>query len=382
MGKKTDQIDARSLEKARTLFETGDIDRIEVGTVAGLCEIHRYLFGGLYDFAGKVRTLNIAKGGFRFANALYLDAILPVIERMPAGTFEEIIAKYVEMNVAHPFMEGNGRATRIWLDMMLKKRIGKVVDWRKVDKDLYLQAMERSPINDLELRTLLGGALTDRTEDREVIFKGIEQSYYYEGYEAEYNKPNDMELQPIQSKIYEIRGQRVMLDRELAELYQVTTSALNQAVKRNAKRFPPDFMFQLTHQEFANLKSQIVISSWGGIRKMPYAFTEQGVAMLSGLLNSDVAINANIAIMRAFVAMRNYIMTTTTVTAELSEIRARLALLEQTGKDNAEAVSDLSEDMRQELDNIYQAIAALSIKMPQARKTAQPIGFKRADTEK
>ena len=191
-----------------------------------------------------------------------------------------------------------------------------------------------------------------------------------------------MELQPIQSKIYEIRGQRVMLDRELAELYQVTTSARNQAVKRNAKRFPPDFMFQLTHQEFANLKSQIVISSWGGIRKMPYAFTEQGVAMLSGLLNSDVAINANIAIMRAFVAMRNYIMTTTTVTAELSEIRARLALLEQTGKDNAEAVSDLSEDMRQELDNIYQAIAALSIKMPQARKTAQPIGFKRADTEK
>ena len=191
-----------------------------------------------------------------------------------------------------------------------------------------------------------------------------------------------MELQPIQSKIYEIRGQRVMLDRELAELYQVTTSALNQAVKRNAKRFPPDFMFQLTHQEFANLKSQIVISSWGGIRKMPYAFTEQGVAMLSGLLNSDVAINANIAIMRAFVAMRNYIMTTTTVTAELSEIRARLALLEQTGKDNAEAVSDLSEDMRQELDNIYQAIAALSIKMPQARKTAQPIEFKRADTEK
>ena len=191
-----------------------------------------------------------------------------------------------------------------------------------------------------------------------------------------------MELQTIQSKIYEIRGQRVMLDRELAELYQVTTSALNQAVKRNAKRFPPDFMFQLTHQEFANLKSQIVISSWGGIRKMPYAFTEQGVAMLSGLLNSDVAINANIAIMRAFVAMRNYIMTTTTVTAELSEIRARLALLEQTGKDNAEAVSDLSEDMRQELDNIYQAIAALSIKMPQARKTAQPIGFKRADTEK
>ena len=190
-----------------------------------------------------------------------------------------------------------------------------------------------------------------------------------------------MELQPIQNKIYEIRGQRVMLDRDLAELYQVTTGALNQAVKRNIKRFPPDFMFQLTHQEFVNLKSQIVTSSWGGVRKMPYAFAEQGVAMLSGLLSSDIAINANIAIMRAFVAMRNYIMTTTTVTAELSEIRARLALLEQTGKDNAEAVSDLSEDMRQELDNIYQAIAELSIKIPQARKASQPIGFKRTPPE-
>ena len=188
-----------------------------------------------------------------------------------------------------------------------------------------------------------------------------------------------MELTQIQSKIYEIRGQRVMLDRDLAELYQVTTSALNQAVKRNNKRFPPDFMFQLTNQEFANLKSQIVTSSWGGVRKMPYAFTEQGVAMLSGLLNSDVAINANIAIMRAFVAMRNYIMTTTTVTAELSEIRARLALLEQTGKDNAEAISDLSEDTRKELDNIYQAIGALSVKLPAARKSSMPIGFKRSE---
>lgn len=185
-----------------------------------------------------------------------------------------------------------------------------------------------------------------------------------------------MELTTIQSRIYEIRGQRVMLDRDLAELYQVTTSALNQAVKRNNKRFPPDFMFQLTNQEFANLKSQIVTSSWGGVRKMPYAFTEQGVAMLSGLLNSDVAINANIAIMRAFVAMRNYIMTTTTVTAELSEIRARLALLEQTGKENAEAVSDLSEDMRHEIDTIYDAIAALSVKIPKANTERQSIGFK------
>lgn len=181
---KTDNIDAQSLNKAHSLFESGAIDRIEVGTVKGLCDIHRYLFGGLYDFAGKIRTLNISKGGFRFANALYLDAILPVIERMPESTFEEIIAKYVEMNIAHPFMEGNGRASRIWLDMMLKKNLGRVVDWQRVDKVQYLQAMERSPINDLELRTLLQQALTDRVNDREIIFKGIAQSYYYEGYET------------------------------------------------------------------------------------------------------------------------------------------------------------------------------------------------------
>lgn len=176
------QIDERSLQKALKLFETGDIDKVEVGTVKGLCDIHRYLFDGLYDFAGKMRNLNITKGGFRFANCLYLEAILPVIEKMPENTFEEIIAKYVEMNIAHPFMEGNGRATRIWLDMILKRSLGQVVDWRTVDKDLYLQAMERSPINDLELRVLLQPALTDRVNDREVVFKGIEQSYYYEGY--------------------------------------------------------------------------------------------------------------------------------------------------------------------------------------------------------
>lgn len=176
------QIGELSLQKARKLFESGDIDKMEVGTMQGLRDIHRYLFDGLYDFAGKIRSLNIAKGGFRFANCLYLEAILPVIEKMPENTFEEIIAKYVEMNIAHPFMEGNGRATRIWLDLILKKRLGKVVDWRSVNKDLYLQAMERSPINDLELRVLLQPALTDKVDDREVIFKGIEQSYYYEGY--------------------------------------------------------------------------------------------------------------------------------------------------------------------------------------------------------
>lgn len=175
-------IDERSLQKAQKLFESGDIDKMEVGTVKGLCQIHKYLFDGLYDFAGKIRTVNIAKGGFRFANCLYLEAILPVIETMPQNTFEEIVAKYVEMNIAHPFMEGNGRVTRIWLDMILKKNLGKVVDWQTIDKDLYLQAMERSPINDLELRVLLQPALADKVNDREVIFKGIEQSYYYEGY--------------------------------------------------------------------------------------------------------------------------------------------------------------------------------------------------------
>ena len=175
-------IDKQSLQKAYALFETGDIDKVEIGTTRGLCQIHKYLFDGLYDFAGKIRTVNIAKGGFCFANSMYLDAILPVIDKMSENTFEEIISKYVEMNIAHPFMEGNGRSTRIWLDLMLKKNLKKVVDWQIVDKDLYLQAMERSPINDLELHFLLKPALTDKVDDREVIMKGLEQSYYYEGY--------------------------------------------------------------------------------------------------------------------------------------------------------------------------------------------------------
>lgn len=187
------------------------------------------------------------------------------------------------------------------------------------------------------------------------------------------------EIVLIQNKIYEIRGQRVMLDRDLAELYQVSTSALNQAVKRNSERFPGDFMFRLTDEETENWKSQIVITNsiTKGLRRNPYAFTEQGVSMLSAVLKSPVAVQTSIAIMRAFVAMRSYIATATTVTAELAEIRAKLALLERSGEENAEAVNDLSEDMRRELDSIYEAIAALSVRTPAARTPRRPIGYKK-----
>lgn len=171
-----------SKQKAAELFETGYLDTLEAGSFAALAEIHRYLFEEIYDFAGKLRTMNIAKGGFRFAPVMYLAEALKSIERMPQSTFEEIIAKYVEMNVAHPFREGNGRSTRIWLDCILKKELGMVVDWSAVDKQDYLLAMERSPIRDIEIKLLLKQALTNKVNDYEVFAKGLDASYKYEGY--------------------------------------------------------------------------------------------------------------------------------------------------------------------------------------------------------
>lgn len=168
--------------KALEIFEIGLLDTFEVGTFRGLAQIHEHLFSEIYDFAGKMRTVNIAKGNFRFAPVMYLEAALTNIENMPQTTFDEIIEKYVEMNVAHPFREGNGRSARIWLDCILKKELGMVIDWRMVDKEDYLLAMERSPIKDVEIKVLLKAALTDRINDREVYMKGIDVSYYYEGY--------------------------------------------------------------------------------------------------------------------------------------------------------------------------------------------------------
>lgn len=171
-----------SKKNALALFETGALDRLEAGSFSALAAIHKALFGELYDFAGEIRTVNLAKGNFRFAPVLYLEAALETIEKMPQSTFDEIIEKYVEMNVAHPFREGNGRAARIWLDGMLKQALHKVVDWSQVDKEDYLLAMERSPIRDLEIKHVLRAALTDRIDSREVYMKGIDHSYYYEGY--------------------------------------------------------------------------------------------------------------------------------------------------------------------------------------------------------
>lgn len=171
-----------SKKKAAELFENGLLDTLKAGSFDALKEIHKYLFGDIYDFAGKVRTVNIAKGNFRFAPVMYLDTALANIDKMPQSTFEEIVEKYVEMNVAHPFREGNGRSGRIWLDLMFKSELGKVVDWSKVDKEDYLLAMERSPIRDTEIKVVLKSALTDKVNDREIYMKGIDHSYYYEGY--------------------------------------------------------------------------------------------------------------------------------------------------------------------------------------------------------
>ena len=175
--KNNDEI---SKKRAIKLFDSPDLTAFEVGTTKGLKQIHEYLFVGLYNFAGKIRELNISKDGFRFANSLYLKEALGSIEKMPENTFEEIIDKYAEMNIAHPFMDGNGRSTRIWLDLILKKRLGKCIDWAKINKNDYLESMIRSHVKTTELRELLRTALTDKINDREVFMKGIEQSYYYE----------------------------------------------------------------------------------------------------------------------------------------------------------------------------------------------------------
>ena len=171
-----------SKKKAIQLFESGYLDSLDAGTFASLAKIHQFLFDEIYDFAGQVRDVNIAKGNFRFAPVIYLQAALENIDKMPQKIFDEIIAKYVEMNIAHPFREGNGRSARIWLDLMLKKELNLVVDWSKVNKEDYLLAIERSPIKDLEIKHLLKGALTDKVNDREIYMKGIDHSYSYEGY--------------------------------------------------------------------------------------------------------------------------------------------------------------------------------------------------------
>lgn len=169
-------------KKAAELFESGYLDSLNSGTYESLAKIHKYLFEDIYVFVGKIRDINIAKGNFRFASVMYLKAALENVEKMPQSTFDEIIEKYVEMNIAHPFREGNGRSTRIWLDLMLKKETGFVIDWSRVDKDDYLLAMERSPIKDIEIKYILKQALTDKINDREIYMKGIDHSYYYEGY--------------------------------------------------------------------------------------------------------------------------------------------------------------------------------------------------------
>ncbi|MDR0741732.1 MAG: Fic family protein [Rickettsiales bacterium] len=185
----TSQIELNKAEEriskiaAKKLYDTGAMDKIKVGTFGGLQRIHKALFKDIYNFAGKLRDVNIAKGNFRFAPLMYLPQSLKAIDKMPQVTFDEIVAKYVEMNIAHPFREGNGRATRIWLDLILKKELKKVIDWNKIDKDEYLSAMQRSPVKDTEIKQLLKSALTGKINDRETFMHGIDTSYYYEGYD-------------------------------------------------------------------------------------------------------------------------------------------------------------------------------------------------------
>jgi len=180
--KLTNEEERISKKKAIDLFQTDYLNELKSGSLEALVKIHRHLFEDIYEFAGQLRTVNIAKGNFRFVPAIYLNEALKSIEKMPQSTFDEIIEKYVEMNIAHPFREGNGRSARIWLELILKSELKKVVDWSKVDKDDYLLAMERSPVKDIEIKTLLFSALTDKTDDREVFMKGLDYSYYYEGY--------------------------------------------------------------------------------------------------------------------------------------------------------------------------------------------------------
>lgn len=185
----TSQVELNKIEekisktRALELFDSGKINTIKAGTVKGLQQIHKFLFSDIYNFAGQIRDVNISKGNFRFAPVMYLEQALKNIEKMPQSTFDEIVQKYVEMNIAHPFREGNGRATRIWLDLIFKQELKKVVDWNKIDKEDYLSAMERSPIKDIEIKHLLQNALTDKINEREVFMKGIDVSYYYEGYD-------------------------------------------------------------------------------------------------------------------------------------------------------------------------------------------------------
>lgn len=214
LARQEEQISKR---KALQLFESGDLDRMQSGTFSSLIAIHKYLFEDIYEFAGVVRTVNIAKGNFRFAPVMYLQAALDNVEKMPQSTFDEIVEKYVEMNIAHPFREGNGRSTRIWLDLIFKQEIGLVVDWSKVDKNDYLLAMERSPIKDIEIKHILKQALTDKINDREVYMKGIDASYHYEGYslykteEVAKAKPQGLTMEEWQTKIDNIKKEKLII---------------------------------------------------------------------------------------------------------------------------------------------------------------------------